>query len=221
MVSSKRSCSDASASWKVMYFSEYRIWLRCPTHETNLRFRFWALLVPRVHAVLLVLAVADEDGHRDGARFPNSSQVTAGHGGTLPHCLKQALFLTVLHTYYFSNFRTTLEIRGPNKTRVLESLCQHFPASLGSKWISNYFQGESCLPRIIFVWDHLTQRERERQTKSPASAKHVFFNSFGQSDKDHDTIEQGDQTNRPCPNNIKLSKESNAFGAFQLKLSLV
>ena len=41
---------------------------------------------------------------------------------------------------------------------------------LWTKWTSNYFQGESCLPRIMFVSDHLT----EIQTK-PSNQQNMNF----------------------------------------------
>ena len=69
---------------------------------------------------------------------------------------------------------------------VLWSIRQHFHETAGSKWISNNFQGESCLPRIIFVSDHLT----ERQTKSRVRAKHELFNNSLGSGTVHDSVDQ-------------------------------
>ena len=134
-----------------MYFGEYR----CPTLGTYLRLGLRALLVSGVHAVLLVLAVAaaDEEGHRGGARFPNSSQVTAGHGGTFPHSLKQTMFLAVPSIYYSLNVKSTPEAKGPDKIKVLLSLFvsnfMHLKGQNGSQIISR----ESLGCRVSYLFE--------------------------------------------------------------------
>ena len=135
-------------AWRGADGSEARLEVSCTALGVR---RFADVTVRHPRADRYWRVAADEDGHGDGARFPNSSQVTAGHGGTFPHSLKQTMFLAVLSIYYSLNVKSPPEVKGPDKIKVLESFCQQFHASQGSKWISNYFQGESWLPRIIFV----------------------------------------------------------------------
>ena len=153
MVSSRRSCSDASASWKIMYFILYRICIKCL--ESYLRFRFRALLVSGVHAVLLVflvvpIAAANAEGRNDRAPFPCSSRITAGHGGTLPHSLKQALFPIFLCAYHSRNIMNTMELKSPSGTvfcRQFDSIFLKLQGQNGSQIIFR----ESLVCRVSYL----------------------------------------------------------------------